>query len=145
MSVNWSWKHKMGEITLKQKKLSGKVFTYKLSMYSANCLCAITYNFREKNEKTDKLENMYTFWGWWNDVHHLKRCLGLEKSCGEYDNLYGKEHNNQFTKVKLNTYYFTRKEFIQMAQAFTESGIKVELYYKEPKESKSHSTKKGGE
>ena len=138
MSVNWSWKHKLGEVTLEQKKIDGKVYKYKINMYSANCLCALIYDFKEKDQETGKMKNMYQFYTYFGDIKHLKRCLGLTK---EYeDNLC-----SDFKKVRINTYYCGKghKDLLQMAMLFTQVGVKVELYYKEPIESKSHSTKKG--
>lgn len=146
MSVNWNWKNKIGEITLKQKGNDGKINTFKINMYGANCLCALIYEYQKVNEETHKKENWYDFYGYWLDTTHLKRCLGLVKHRdGTKDNIYKTDYE-WFSKVKLNTYYFdkyTKNERLTMVKAFTQSGIKVELYYKEPKESKSHSTKKG--
>lgn len=109
-----------------------KQIRFKLNMYSANCVAAIIYEYKEKDEETGKVHNMYQFFGFWNDLDHLKRCLGLMKSYdGTCTNLYnGTEDWDNWTKLKLNTYY---PEMIKVAALFAKAGHKVELYYKEPK------------
>ena len=70
---------------------------------------------------------MYQFVTFFNDLNHLKRCLGLLKCWdGTTSNLF----KNVILKVKLNTYF---KDCIKMAELFAKGGIKVELYYKEIK------------
>lgn len=114
MAVNWTWKHKKGVITW----MCGKE-KFKVNIYSANCLGALIYDFRDEETK----KSMYQFVGFWYDETHLKRCLGLVKG---YDNHY----KDTIAKIKLNTYY---KDSCKIAPLFAKAGFKVELYYKEPK------------
>lgn len=125
MSVNWSWKMKQGEIHWRLR--DGSI--YKDNFYRANCVGAVIHDFREKDETTGKLKNMYNFTTFWNDYEHLKRCLGLSKSYN-YD---GEKHNlyeGKIYKVKLNIFY---KDMLIVGRLFAEAGFKVELYYKEIK------------
>lgn len=115
MAVNWNWNKKIGVATMLNH--DGK--KYKLNIYEANCLGALIYEFKDENGKA-----MYQFYGFWNDIKHLKNCLGLSR---EYkDNLY----KGVMLKIKLNTFY---KDCIKIATYFAKANIKVELYYKEIK------------
>lgn len=116
MAVNWYWNHKKGELTCKGRKNKN----YKVNIYQANCLGALIYEYKDQETK----EDMYSFWGFWNDIHHLKKNLGLEGK--DTFNIY-----EEVKKIKLNTYY---KDSIKIAELFARvKNIKVELYYKEPK------------
>lgn len=133
MSVNWSWKHKIGTISVERTMPdTGAKERFKLNIYSANCVGAVIYEFKEKNEETGKVRNMYRFWCFWGDLKHLKRCLGLIKNYdGKYSNLYnGSVSWDNWIKLKLNVYY---KEMLTVAGLFAKAGHKVEIYYKEPK------------
>ena len=133
MSVNWSWKDKMGEIDLVQKSHEdGTERHFTLNLYKANCICAILYEY--KNEKG---KDMYQFEGFFNDIHHLKRCIGLEASY-EYnyelkkrvkvvENLYNKE-DSYWNLIKLNIAY---PYMLKMGELLAKAGFRVELYYKE--------------
>ena len=118
MAVNWSWKHKKGVLTW--KTLNGN--KAKVNLYSANCLGALIHDYKDEETKKD----MYQFVGFWNDEQHLKRCLGLTRDLNGRENIY----KDVILKVKLNTYY---KDWKNIAPHFAKVGIKVELYYKEPK------------
>lgn len=96
---------------------------FKINIYQANCLGALIYDY--KNEETKK--DMYRFWGFWNDLEHLKNCLGLTK---DYSNIYIDNGFQSVPKIKLNIYY---KNCLKIAECFAKAGIKVELYYKEIK------------
>lgn len=122
MAVNWYWKSKKGTLIYKYnmgKEANNEVMKFKVNIYGGNCLGALIYDYKDENTK----EDMYTFYGFWNDETHLKRCLGLVKG---YNNIY----KDDVVKVRLNTYY---KDMCKIAPLFAKVGIKVELYYKEPK------------
>lgn len=132
MSVNWSWKHKMGEVTVvRQWKAEDKPIKFKLNLYSANCVAAVIREYKEVDE-AGKKHNMYQFWCFWNDLDHLKRCLGLIKNYdGKKDNLYdGHDDIDHWVKIKLNIYY---PEMVKVGALFAKAKHRVELYYKEPK------------
>ena len=121
MAVNWYWKYKMGTLFFRCKlgnETNNEVVKYKINIYGGNCLGALIHDYKDEETKKD----MYQFYSFWNDEKHLKKCLGLVKG---YDNLY-----KDVVKVKLNTYY---KDMCKIAPLFAKVGIKVELYYKEPK------------
>ncbi|MCM1556208.1 MAG: hypothetical protein NC087_01600 [Anaeroplasma bactoclasticum] len=115
MSVNWSWKERMGVMYLKQSHPATGEFKFKINIYGANCLGALIYDY--KDEETKKA--MYQFWGFWNDITHLKRCLGLVKG---FDNIYVDKGFQSVLKVKLNTHY---KDCLKIADCFVKAGIKV--------------------
>lgn len=110
MAVNWNWKNKMGSITTHNAR-GEKI---KINLYQANCLGVLIYEFTQDNK------HMYEFVDWWQDLVHLKRCLGLAKG---YDNLY-----TDFVKIRLNIAY---KDCIKIAELFAKANIKVILYYEE--------------
>ena len=77
MSVNWSWKDKMGEVVWVNKNNPEDKFSW--NIYHANCLGCMLYEWQEDGK------DMYKFITYFNDVHHMKRMLGLEsfKSYGD--------------------------------------------------------------
>lgn len=119
MAVTWKWDAKMGEMFVENDNPHIKRKNWKVNMYTGgNCMSVLLYEYRDKETK----KNMYTLYGWMDDVKHLKNHIDL------YHNV---------TRMKLNTYYLrSGNELYKMAQVLTEAGIKVELFYKEPKENK---------
>lgn len=125
MAVNWSWKHKLGEIYVEQTH-NNKVVKFKVNLYEANCLFASVYEFKEK--ENNQVVNKYQFYGFYSDLDHLKRCVG---AVGKYDNLYDGKHScDKWVKIRLNAYY---KEVYKIATVLAKSKFKVEIYYQEPK------------
>lgn len=122
MAVNWSWSERLGTMNFSQKH-DEEVYKYTLNMYSGNCLAAIIYEF--KDQETGK--DMYQFNTFWNDIDHLKNCLGLSKDFKT--DLYDDE-SNHLDLIKLNTYY--EKDALNIAKLFSKAGHKVELYYEKP-------------
>ena len=120
MSVNWNWKQQMGVMTLKQSTPNTKDVRLKICIYQANCLGALIREYKDTETKKD----MYYFYSFWRDLEHLKRCLGLRKG---YNNIYVDDWQI-IEKIKLNTYY---KDSLKIADCFTKTGVKVELYNKE--------------
>lgn len=120
MPVTWEWTHKIGEISVRREEKKDEFINFKLNIYSGNCLAIVLYEFKDSETK----ESKYNFWCFWNDLQHLKRCLGLKKG---YNNLFKDEGSDNWTKIKLNTYY---SQSIKMADLFAKAGHKVELYYK---------------
>ena len=116
MSVDWNWKDKIGTVECKQNKQE-----YTLNVYLANCLCVLVYEY-EKDGKRH-----YEYGGHFNDLQHLKVCIGLKKDWqGKYENIY----KNLWVKWKLNTFY---KETFSIAKTLTQAGFAVELFYREIK------------
>ena len=122
MAVNWNWNMKMGVITWNNSNTE-KVEKVKVNLYKGNCLGVVINDYKDK--ETNK--KMYQFVTFFNDLDHLKRCLGLLKC---WDGTTSNMLKNVILKVKLNTYF---KDCIKMAELFAKVGIKVELYYKEIK------------
>ena len=116
MSVNWNWTDKMGTVECKNDERE-----YTLNVYLANCLCVLVYEF-EKNGKS-----YYEYGGHFNDLTHLKACIGLSKDWeGKHNNIY----KDLWVKWKLNTFY---KNTLSIAKTLTQAGFAVELFYKEMK------------
>ena len=119
MAVNWDWTRKMGEIIFLAYDKKHKI---KCNFYRANCVGAVIQEWKEDGK------DMYQFVTFWNDLSHLKRCLGLIKNFDKtYDNLY----KDKIKKVRLNAFY---PDMLTVAKLFAKAGFKVELYYKEVKE-----------
>lgn len=152
MSVNWSWKRKMGEMVFEnqhpdfEKQIkSGEVDAlFSVNIYEANCLGALIREFVDDEEldENGKPKEKYTFWGFWNDLEHFKNCMGQGKRGSGYSD--GKTVYDawyKLVKARLNTYYNYKyyrdtNRILKMAECFTKAGIEVELYYEEPKEDK---------
>ncbi len=112
--------NKWGVMTLKQSTPNTKDVRLKICIYQANCLGALIREYKDTETKKD----MYYFYSFWSDLEHLKRCLGLRKG---YNNIYVDDWQI-IEKIKLNTYY---KDSLKIADCFTKTGVKVELYNKE--------------
>lgn len=127
MPVTWSWKRKHGEVFIKQDTGRG-IKTFKCNLYFGNCLGVIIYEFKDPETKKDK----YQFVSFFNDITHLKNCLGQTK---DYKENILVDRFDKYVKVRINTFWwkdsYTRKEDMKMIEAFSKGGIKVELYYKE--------------
>ena len=125
MAVNWLWSNKKGEIVWKKKKDSKNDKApnkkFKWSIYHANCLCCMLYEFKE--DKTDK----YQFMTWFGDIHHAKRMLGLEKcSDGTKTNLFNDWYlDYEIDYITLDTSY---PYWDKLCKLFTEAGYNVRLY-----------------
>ena len=121
MPVNWSWKRKLGTMTFKNNK--GK---YKINIYCANCLGALIYDFKEKNNETGKMVDMYQFYGFWNDDKHLKRCLGITKNNYNFkENIY-----QDLVKLELNTFYDDAWKIAKLFSKAFKGNLKITMYYK---------------
>lgn len=137
MSVNWKWEDKIGEVFIEQEKEKGVKHSFKLDMYTGNCLAIVLYNYKVKDNDNGNMVEKYSLYCWFSDMKHLKNCLGLS-------NQYKDNVLTEIKKVRLNTYYLNDRvpELLKMAYLFTKANIKVELFYKEPKKDKSHSKRK---
>ena len=153
MSVNWLWKHEMGYRIQVQKHtyksgvdifgndvLKTETKKFKIKMYAgSNCLAVFTWEFKEDSVDENgkhKMRNMYRMVGFWCDKKHMENMLGLHPKDGYGDNCYSEAENpeNYVELLVLNTYYKQEcKEILSRAQEFTKAGIKIKLFYKEPK------------
>lgn len=114
MAVNWSWKSKMGEVTILQDT-DGESNSFKVNIYQGNCLAVFIYEYKDK-----KGRDMYDLYGFFADRQHVKRIA--------------KDHPSLFwdkvKSIKLNLAY---KECETLVKLFTKAGHKVTCYYKEIK------------
>lgn len=111
MSVSWLWKDKMGSV---QWTEHGATCT--VDIYDGNCLCVFIHRYICGDRK------MYDFYGFINNLDHLKNCIGITKG---QDNMY----RDIWSNIKLNTYY---KQSLKMAKWLTKAGFTVTLYYRKP-------------
>lgn len=132
MSLNWDWKDKIGELTIKQKQTENGKDTwnrYKISLYEGNALLIMLYEF-----KTDDGKEMWDMWSFWSDKTHAKRMLGLDK---RWKDTYGKntyvKNWQTVTRIRINKAKSRNwKEIVAlMSEAFDD--IQIELYTKEDK------------
>lgn len=129
MSVNWEWKDKKGEVHWKPKAETkfedSKNHTFTWNIYHANCLGCMLREWKE-DEK-----DMYKFMTFFNDVHHLKRMLGLEKY-KSWDNKTKKSDWFKEIYVDFEIDYITLDISYpysdKLAKYFAEAGYKVRLY-----------------
>lgn len=126
MSVNWSWKHKRGEIHYYAKCQKQH---FKLNLYGGNMMFCILYVYKQMNQETNKLEKWYNFITWFNDITHLKKCLS------ENQNFFNKllvGHKNKIIrkfKLKINTNNdYEDNEMLKVAKILVKYGYKVELF-----------------
>ena len=122
MAVNWLWKNKMGEITIKMTNIEGEKI-YKRNLYAANCLFVAISEW--KDEKSEK--DMYSVIYFIADLAHLRRCLGLSRN---HDGTKEDMYKDCFVSMRLNTFF---KESTKIASLFTKAGHEVTLYYDEIK------------
>lgn len=89
---------------------------WKVQYHPANCsLGAFIYHYKREDG-----QKMAQLWNFLNDKEHVRNIM---KNCGK---LFG----DNIDKVKLNVYY---KEAESIVKACSQSGYKVECFYKEPK------------
>ena len=94
MSVNWSWKDKVGEIDVTYNKGTKFEFKKTLNIYNANCLgCWL-----------DEKEEEYEFKGFFGDEGHMKRCLGLIRcNDGTKSNMCREVYGQWWDEVRLDS------------------------------------------
>lgn len=152
MPVRWSWKHKIGQYTLVQKREvdSGeidlltnepktRIITNKftINIYEGNCLGICIYDYSELSENPEDTEpkviEKYQFIGYWNDAKHLENMLGMHPKQGYGNNYYSKKDNpsDYIENIRLNMYF---KDCEIITRRFIKAGFRVTLYYKVPKE-----------
>lgn len=118
--VTWHWTRKMGSY----KTEDG----FTINIYSGNCLGVSIYEYTDS--ETGK--EMFNLHGYWVDIYHLKRCLGLINTPWLVTKYKKQNIYKGTTHWRLNTYFGT--DIYNIAKALTKAGIKVSLYYKKPKD-----------
>lgn len=126
MPVQWNWEKKEGEVVWKVKpnctdpKVVERGFSW--SIYPGNCLAVFIFEFIEEESN----EEMYKFMTFFNDIHHMKKCLGLEKDYkGEKVNLFNDLYRDyEIDYIKLDTNY---PDWEKLSKAFIEAGFEVRL------------------
>lgn len=123
MSVNWYWKHKVGEVYYFDNK-SKK--TFKVEMFGGNMMSAFIYRFTTTNKETRKREKRYEFISFLNDMKHAKKCF---EDTRLEDLLLG---DFKVKKVRLcvssSEYRYSNQEMLKLGQLLAKMKYKVELY-----------------
>lgn len=130
MAVEWLWKNKKGEVHWKPKAETkfedSKNHTIVWSIYHANCLGCMLKEYKDNNG-----EDVYDFMCYFNDIHHLKRMLGLEKY-KTFNNTTIKEDwfKNIYIDFEIDyiTLDITYPYADKLAKYFAEAGYEVRLY-----------------
>lgn len=116
MSLNWSWKDKIGNATLVSR---GK--EYDISLYDGNAYLIELYEYTEDDK------DMYQLQGFFADKEHAQRCLGIKKGYETYGHNMYETEDYKWTKIRLNKKYRHLKELTGMlVQAF--NNITIEVY-----------------
>lgn len=125
MSINWLWKDKCGEATIKQLRKNGdesecKEFT--VSLYEGNAFLIMLYEYTD-----DDGQEMYNMFSFFVDKTHAKKCLGLQKNGdGEFVNMFD-DNWQKLTKLRINKAKCRYKDIVSMfAQAF--DNLTIEIY-----------------
>lgn len=105
----------------------------KVSIHSANCLCAFVYHYTKTTENGNK-EKWSQLVIFISDLEHAKLCLGLKASKWDKDKKKSCIYTHkEIKKLRFNTYY---KDMAKLGELWAKAGFKVELYYKAPKQAK---------
>lgn len=116
MALRWSWKNKMGEMTITQQDLDGETNNFRINIYHGNCLAVFIYECKNAEGK-----EMYDIYSFFVDKQHAKR---MAKEC---PTLFW----DKVKSIKLNLAF---KECETLAKLLTKAGHKVTCYYKEIKD-----------
>lgn len=112
MSLNWSFKEKVGEAVIRQGEKK-----YRLNLYQGNAFLIFLSEWEEDGV------GKYQLWSFFADKEHAKNCLGLKKG---HDSIF--DEGNELIKVRLNKKKYSYvNEFVGMlVKAFDE--IQIEIY-----------------
>ena len=119
MALNWEWKNKCGELTLKQMNEAKESKEYTISLYQGNATLIMLHEYTD-----DRGQDVYDLFGFFCDKQHMKNCLGLAK--GER-NLYDTPYQT-ITKLRLDK--AKNRYWKDIIAAFTQAfdTLTVEVY-----------------
>ena len=117
MALNWLWKDKCGEATV--RFYDGEEHT--VNLYQGNAFLIFVNEYVDKDTK----QNMYNVWSFFVDEAHAKRMLGLEK--GE-TNCFANPNKGQIVKIRLDKSKHSKPQKLldMFIKAFDE--LDIELY-----------------
>lgn len=120
MALQWSFKERIGELTIEQRDEHGEWKDYEIRLYEGNAYLIMLW----ENDK----KNTYSMYSFFADKDHAKRCLGLAK--GYTENIFNKKCE-KWTRIRLNKKRCSHtKELVGMLiQAFDE--FTIEIYSEE--------------
>ena len=110
---------KMGQMTIAQKQ-DGERRKFNINIYTANALAAFVHDHYWTETETGKKHHGQMLYSFFADTAHAKRILKNE----------GQPFYDEVVSIKLNTFF---KESYTLIRLFTQSGYKVNCYYKEVK------------
>ena len=127
----------IGTFTLSQKKeetINGELVEvkdekgrpiynkFKIQIRESNCLACFLHIFKEDSPKDPTKPWRHDLVMFFGDEVHMKRCL----KDGNFEYWF----SGKLSDIKLNIYY---KEMLTLAKYMAKDGLKVQVYYKEPK------------
>ena len=139
MAINYSGTT-IGTLTLCQKKrdvVNGEVVEvkddkgrqvynkYKIQIRDSNCLMCAIHVWKDPNPEDPEHPWHHDLQMFFVDECHMKRCLEKYGKNAFETLFFGK-----LKDIKLNIYY---KEMLTLAKYMAKDGLKVQVYYKEPK------------
>lgn len=128
MSLNYKAEI-IGTMTLTQKQHDGVTRSFKLQFRDCNALACVIH-VRPAEKKEGEPQKYYHNLIWFAaDIPHLKRM------CKDGIETY---FSGKLTNIKLNLYYPNNEVIMKH---FIKAGLKVEAYYKEPKQTKANTKK----
>lgn len=124
MAVNWSWKHKVGEIHYYNNR---KKEHFKLNLYTGNMMFCALYEWEEEEPSTHTKSTFYDFWTWFNDLAHLRKVLKNDK---DYFRHLAMDSTLRKIRLKVSTKddSYCTNEALRCAQLLARYGYKVEVY-----------------
>ena len=122
MALNYSATSYGSTIVVQQNEGEKEPRKYKCSFRLSNAFGTLIWVSKINVE--GKTMYKHTLVNYFFDEQHLKDCIRHEQPYSSYV-------TGKMTCIKLNLYY---KEAKQMLEYLTKEGLKVQCYYKEPKE-----------
>lgn len=124
----------MGTFTLVQTdKKTGEKHSFPIQIRQGNCLAVFLHVYKFKNLEDPKRCWMHQLINFFGNEQHIKNCLQDHKKDGFKGIFWGDLKN-----IKLNLYY---KPCQTLLKYMTRDGLKVQTYYKEPKQTKTKKAK----
>ena len=117
----------MGTVTIAQQRQDeDKPRKYKIQIRQGNCLAVFLHVYKEENPEDPKKCWVHQLMNFLGDEQHLKNCVKDWK-----ENVFTRMLSaNWIDKVELNLFY---KESDTLLKYMVRDGLKVQVYYKEPK------------
>ena len=124
----------MGTLTLVQTdKKTGEKHSFPIQIRQGNCLAVFMHIYKEAEPADPEKPWVHQLIMFFGDEQHIKNCLQDHKKDGFKGIFWGDLKN-----IKLNIYY---KPCQTLLKYMTRDRLKVQTYYKEPKQPKTKKAK----